>query len=805
MTVLTIPTRTRLRIRSGIRAFTTTLLLVIAPAAAASPPQPSLSNPGCEWTGGFGFDDRDSDIFALAVFDDGGGPDLFAGGSFAYVSGWVNHIAKWSGSSWQVLPGGGTTSTVEALTIYDDGGGPALYAGGWFLQAGAIKPSHIAKYDGTAWSVLATPAGTGTNGTVRALAVYDDGSGAALYVGGDFTTAGGIEVNGIAKWDGNAWTALTGPSGTGTNGGVYALVAHDDGSGAALYAGGDFTTAGGLGTSRIARWDGTGWSALSGPAATGTDGTVRTLAAYDDGSGSALFAGGDFTTAGGIEVNRIARWDGTGWSALSGPSGIGTDAGIHALAVYDDGSGEALFAGGDFVTAGGVGASHVARWDGTGWAPLGTGRSYGIYALTVYDDGSGDKLVAGGDSAAAGWDGTSWSGLGSVGFRTGVYALEMFDDGSGPALYAVGNFTTAGGATVNHVAKWNGTAWSALSGPAGTGLLDLAYALAVFDDGSGEALYIGGRFTLAGGMEVNRIVKWDGTSLSPLSGPSGIGTNERVQALAVWDDGSGPVLYAAGRFTTAGGVTVNHVAKWDGNQWSALSGPSGTGTNNRIYAVAPGNDGSGTGLFVAGQFTTAGGVTVNHVAKWDGNEWSALSGPAGTGANGEATALAAYDDGSGEAIYVGGSFTTAGGVSVNHMAKWDGNEWSALSGPSGTGLNGTYVEALTVFDDGSGEALYAGGWFTTAGGVAVNYVARWDGIEWSALSGPAGSGANGGVGGFTIYDDGIGNALVAGGWFSTAGGVGAPNVAKWRCEHPTTIFVDGFESGDTQKWSSTIP
>jgi len=36
-------------------------------------------------------------------------------------------------------------------------------------------------------------------------------------------------------------------------------------------------------------------------------------------------------------------------------------------------------------------------------------------------------------------------------------------------------------------------------------------------------------------------------------GPSGYGTDCAVLALAVWDDGGGSALYAAGDFTTAGG------------------------------------------------------------------------------------------------------------------------------------------------------------------------------------------------------------------------------------------------------------
>lgn len=70
------------------------------------------------------------------------------------------------------------------------------------------------------------------------------------------------------------------------------------------------------------------------------------------------------------------------------------------------------------------------------------------------------------------------------------------------------------------------------------------------------------------------------------------------------------------------------------------------------------------------------------------------------------------------------------------------------------------VTALAL--DGAGD-LYAGGYFTTAGGVVANNIARWDGISWSAL----GSGINDNV--YTLTVDGAGN-LYAGGYFTTAGG-----------------------------------
>ena len=202
---------------------------------------------------------------------------------------------------------------------------------------------------------------------VYALAVYDDGNGEALYVGGNFERAGGITVNYVAKWNGTAWSALTVPSDTGVNSAVESMVVHDDGSGPALYAGGHFTTAGGVTVNRIARWDGTEWSALTGPSGTGMDRVVRTLAVYDDGSGRSLYAGGQFTTAGGLTVNRIAKWNGTEWSALTGSSGTGVGTGgydgVVALAVFDDGSGEALYVGGDFTAR--TGWRHTTQRSGT--------------------------------------------------------------------------------------------------------------------------------------------------------------------------------------------------------------------------------------------------------------------------------------------------------------------------------------------------------------------------------------------------------------------------------------------------------
>ena len=80
-----------------------------------------------------------------------------------------------------------------------------LYAGGNFTQAGGITASHVARWNGSAWSFLGDVMFPGTNDDVWALSV--DGAG-NLYAGGDFTHAGGVSASRIACWTGSAWVHL---------------------------------------------------------------------------------------------------------------------------------------------------------------------------------------------------------------------------------------------------------------------------------------------------------------------------------------------------------------------------------------------------------------------------------------------------------------------------------------------------------------------------------------------------------------------------------------------------------------------
>src|SRR5206468_8753866 len=145
---------------------------------------------------------------------------------------------------------------------------------------------------------------------------------------------------------------------------------------------------------------------------------------------------------------------------------------------------------------------------------------------------------------------------------------------------------------------------------------------------------------------------------------------------------------------------------------------------NQISALAVSDTGE---LFAGGSFTKAGGVTANNLAKWDGRNWSALGGEI----TGPVLAVAVR----GSDVYVGGYFSGLGaGRDIARIAQWDGQQWTRLdTGVGGAGFG--HVDVITIDPQG---AIYAGGNFTEAGGAGASFVAKWNGDNWSALSGGIG-------------------------------------------------------------------
>ncbi|MBI5362662.1 MAG: hypothetical protein HZA53_05750 [Planctomycetes bacterium] len=340
----------------------------------------------------------------------------------------------------------------------------------------------------------------------------------------------------------------------------------------------------------------------------------------------------------------------------------------RAMFVHDDGTGPSLYVGGSFSESP---RNHIARWNGTSWYGFGNGLGIvggdeWVTSITAFDDGTGEKLYAGGHFTLspmgfpvyynlARWNGTSWSELpqGPASPQIEVHDILAWDDGTGPALYVVGNFsmfvaTSSGGTAITAgIARWNGTAWYDVGG----GMNGPVYCLEVWDDGSGPALYAGGGFSMAGSASAGGVARWSGSSWNPV----GSGVDDiRALSFCLHDDGNGQALHAL----TFGS---NSVVRWDGQSWSAI-GPWPTSITS-IWSLFSADLGNGPRLLAG---VSSSPINIPPVWEWNGNAWV----PNPIDLDGIVLTSAEFDDGhgSGPSLYLGGQFHRAGALVSRRIA-----------------------------------------------------------------------------------------------------------------------------------------
>ena len=567
------------------------------------------------------------------------GMNVYVGGNFFSAGGVPSrNAAKWNGSSWSAMGAGlgGGTHVVEAIAVY----GGAVYVGGNFNIADGSPANGLVKWDGTAYSSAGTQ-GTVNVLTVNGGSLYIAGamnviadtslSGLVKWDGVSFTgfgltsnsDIGALGINGsdiyaggtvrtatlnavIAKWSGGTWTSL----GSSLNGvpRAFAFLGSD------VYAGGTFERTGGIGIGNgVLKYNGS-WNAIG----TGTEfGEVNAIYA----NGNTFLIGGVFDQAGDVGARNLATLtNGTTWAAAF--PGTGPDNSVRAITI----SGTDVYIGGTFRSVGTVAAHRIAKWNTVTntWSTLGTGLSgftsenSSISAIAVV----GNKVYAGGTFSNIGgvftsniamWNGTAWTAMG-----TGLNASVGFIIAKGEDIYVGGSFTAAGAVTTNRVAKWNGTAWSSLN----SAILPTTVSGMAF---MGNDLYVGtGTTTVANPAYFS---KYDGTNWTALGAELG---DRGVSSVAV----IGTDVYVAGGFTSIGGVTVNGVARWNGSSWFPVGNgiPSNTGQPSFPRLAV-----SGPNLIAFGAFTVATGGPADRIAKWNGTTWL----PFGSGLNGGASAVTA--------------------------------------------------------------------------------------------------------------------------------------------------------------------
>lgn len=579
---------------------------------------------GTSWTPlGHGFN---GSVSALAIFNG----QLIAAGGFTFSGTQpCNRIARWDGATWQPL-GTGLDSNASILTLFNN----RLYVAGSFVNAGGAPAAKIASWDGSVWRSLgAGPTGSSPN--IYAMAVFEN----TLVVGGGFTGIGGIAASAIARYDGVSWTTL----GSGITGGafprVHALAAYNSiviSSPSVLYVGGGFTTAGGVPSANVASYrTASGWSAVS----TGLGGTVTrllisvapvgarvTLTAVSQaqapwtggvyqwvsnvGVWNAILAAatpldvvghlGSFGGAWTASTSRggLSRWNGSSWV----PFGNGINGGITRVVAFHG----QLHAIGTFNYADQQPADGIARLDSNGWHPLPV--LSGMSTMTDAVVHQNQIVVAGtmgAQTLVRRWTGSQWFTMGSA----------FFQAGTSPVLHVSGTDLYVG--TGRFVYRWNGLAWQQLGGE--TGLGDNVNGVVRIDD----TLYAGEYFSLrslapgattwtATPMPVTGLyfTKWRNHLIAGGTGMNSHGVYERLGAnwATILGADPPPSIQAISTLDADLLLAVNNtIARYDGNTFTPLGVYAG---NLRAFTTL------GTDLIAAGQISLIDGVASPMFARW---------------------------------------------------------------------------------------------------------------------------------------------------------------------------------------------
>ncbi|MBP6926489.1 MAG: hypothetical protein KBB70_02200 [Candidatus Pacebacteria bacterium] len=331
--------------------------------------------------------------------------------------------------SWQPLPGGPLNDDVSSITTF----GGYTWVGGNFTTAGSITAQYVARHDGYSWiptdTLPSPPLGFCTfNNELYAL--------------------GGFNIDtcryGMMKWTGSSWMPI-GKLSTYFGNSYMKTATVFNGQ---MIIGGRFLSVNGVNIEYLAKWDGVNWSAFPGSVSCSWQSQPSINDVYA--SGGYIYVSGVFDQVCGQVAFCCAKWNGMSWIPLN--IGIGIYA--NKCTSYNS----SVYVAGGFPSAGGATSQAVAQNIGGGWQSVGNGAK--IFGLTsaAYQ---GKLYVAGQKSLGSGdqvgncgyWNGSIW-----VPDNTGIFAggyesiSTLYTDSLSGIMYAGGAFTTSNGNIANNIA-----------------------------------------------------------------------------------------------------------------------------------------------------------------------------------------------------------------------------------------------------------------------------------------------------------------------------------------------------------------
>jgi hypothetical protein len=379
-----------------------------------------------------------------------------AGAALGLAGGLVAGLSAAASSAATTAPAYVTLNGVAALSS------SSAWAVGSWSQTGGVYKSLIEHWNGSKWQIKASPSpGTNMN-SLNAVAAL---SGTQAWAVGDHSTSGQSLKTLIEHWNGSSWTVQASPSPVTGNNTLSSVVAL---SRTSVWAVGYTLSTTGAERTLIEHWNGSSWKVQSSPSPTSTSILTGVTAV----SNSNAWAVGYSQSSDGVYTKTLVEhWNGSSWNIQTSAN---PDVSNWLCGVVATSGTNAWTAGTYHQTSTGYQLPLMEHWNGQKWSVHASayqpaGYEYAPCAMTATS--AGNVWTVGGrwhyeaeHTLIEHWNGTAWTTQASPNPAGGNWdrnVLNGVSATSGASAWAVGwSYVNNSQHRQQLIVHWNGSTWN---------------------------------------------------------------------------------------------------------------------------------------------------------------------------------------------------------------------------------------------------------------------------------------------------------------------------------------------------------
>ncbi len=335
-------------------------------------------------------------------------------------------IERWAGTAWSIVPSPNTaTDKTNLLSSVSCTSAVSCTAVGYFSDAGNYYQTLVEQWDGTAWSIVASPNTDATHNNVL-NAVSCTSSTFCVAVG--YSRNGANDQTLIEQWNGAAWSIVSTPD-ISTS---YSTLASVSCVSASFCEAVGYSEIGTYTQTLIEQWNGAAWAVVASPNPGSQPGSA--LIGVSCFSTTMCVAVGNSASPSAF-VNLVEQWNGTAWKVATVPD---ADAVLGDLLITVDCFGPTSCVAGGWANTTPTGDNYVSQvltWNGTTWA-LATIPN--PVSTTPEDQINGLSCIAAAACIGVGYGTTGSAGIQTLALSAPVTRSGYYEVASDGGLFAYG-------------------------------------------------------------------------------------------------------------------------------------------------------------------------------------------------------------------------------------------------------------------------------------------------------------------------------------------------------------------------------